>query len=263
LALILLVTSDTRAETALARALDPPYQVRVAASLSEVEQRLAGGEIRACIVDVFHALSPFPAGTLQKIRKQHPAVALIAASEFSGREIELYRLGRMNVDGVIRLETNPSPRDIHTLVEGALGSRLAAYVVASVAFDLSPLPRDAIRWCIEHAEAKPQVSRLAGALGVSRKTLLKELKAVGVRPPRDLLLWGRLIRACDLLERGDETVESVAYHLGYSTGGALRRALRKKVGHSPTALLQRGGLDLTLDAFRRRGLRSPYRGMEK
>jgi AraC-like DNA-binding protein len=81
------------------------------------------------------------------------------------------------------------------------------------------------------------------------------MKGHNLLPPRDLLVWGRLIRASHLLEQPNRTVESVAYQLGYATGGALRKALKRHVGCSPSTLLRRGGLAWTLEVFQRDGLR--------
>jgi AraC-like DNA-binding protein len=170
--------------------------------------------------------------------------------------MDLYHLGRLSVDGVIRMEDNPSSRGILAVVDGAIAASLATMVVLGAARDLPPLAHEAIRWAIEHAETGPQVSELAAALAMSPRAFLREMKALNLAPPRALLLWGRLIRASHLLERSSETVESVAFYLGYATGGALGKALKRHVGCSPTDLLQRGGLAWTLDVFRRQGLRT-------
>jgi transcriptional regulator GlxA family with amidase domain len=115
------------------------------------------------------------------------------------------------------------------------------------------LAQDAVRWAIEHAESRPQVSELAAALAMSPRALLREMKALNLGSPRALLLWARLIRASHLLERPSETVESVAFRLGYSTGGALGKALKRHVGYSPSELLRQGGLAWTLDVFQTNG----------
>jgi AraC-like DNA-binding protein len=168
--------------------------------------------------------------------------------------MDLYHLGRLNVDGVIRMESQPSSRDILTVVDGAIAASLATLVILQAARDLPPMVQEAIRWAIEHAEDRPQVSELAAALALSPRVLSRETRALSLASPRALLLWGRLIRASHLLERPSETVESVAFHLGYATGGALGKALKRHVGSSPTNLLERGGLSWTLKVFRRQGL---------
>jgi AraC-like DNA-binding protein len=168
--------------------------------------------------------------------------------------MELYRLGRIKVDGVIRLEDDLSSRQILGVVDRAMMAALASMVLRSVAKDRSPLVQECIRWAIEHAESRRQVSDLAAALALSHRSLTRELKAAGVAPARTLLLWGRLIQASYLLARPRETVESVAFRLAYSTAGALRKALKRHVGCSPTSLLKRGGLAWTLEVFQREGL---------
>jgi AraC-like DNA-binding protein len=181
-------------------------------------------------------------------------MALVIAADFSGKEMDLYHLGRLSVDGVIRLEDQPDRRQIRTAVDRAMASSLATRAIAETDGTLPPMVQGIIRWSIEHAEAQPQVSDLAAALAMSPRVLRKEMRTLDLPSPRAFLLWGRLVRAIDLLERPNETVEGVALHLGYATGGALGRAFRRHIGMSPTALLDKGGLQWTLETFLRGGL---------
>jgi AraC-like DNA-binding protein len=184
----------------------------------------------------------------------------VVATDFTGREIDLYHLGRMAVDGVIRIETDPSARDIRDTVDRAIASALATRVTASLVGTFPGRVLDALRWAIEHAETKPQVSEMAAALATSRRTLAREMDNLDRASPRTILLWGRLIWASYLLERPSETVESVAYRLGYATGGALGKALKRQMGCNPTDLLREGGLTRALDVLRHRGLPSTRHG---
>jgi AraC-like DNA-binding protein len=169
--------------------------------------------------------------------------------------MDLYHLGRLSVDGVVRLENKPLARDILTVVERALADSLAARVVLNTLVDLPTLAQEAVRWAIEQAESRPRVSAFAEALAMSPRGLSGELREAGLASPGTLLLWGRLIRATHLLERPSETVESVAFRLGYATGGALGKAFKRHVGYSPTEIFHRGGLAWTLDVFGRKALR--------
>ena len=252
---IFLLQSDQRAITALMGALDPPHRTRLLGSLAELELRLQGPQPKACILSFSDSPSSSSLNSLRRLRSRHPTVALVVASDFRGREMELYHLGRLSVDGVIRMEAEPSPRDILAVVDGAIARSLSTLVILKAAPDLPPLAQEAIRWTIEHAEARPQVSELAAALAMTPRVLLREMTGMNLVSPRSLLLWGRLIWASYLLERPSETVESVAFHLGYATGGALGKALKRHVGCSPTHLLERGGLAWTLDIFQRTGFR--------
>jgi len=253
---IFLLQSDHRAIAELTGALDPSYGVRVVESFAELEELLQTQEPKACVLDVFDSSPSISLTSLRRLRRGHPTVALVIASVFSGREMDLYHLGRLSVDGVIRLEDPTSAKEMSAVVDRAIVTSLATRVVLSAGRNLPTLAQEALRWAIEHAETRPQVSELAAALAMSPRAFLREMRAFDLVPPRTLLLWGRLIRASHLLERSSETVESVAFHLGYATGGALGKALKRHVGCSPTDLLQRGGLDWTLDLFTRQGLRS-------
>ncbi len=257
---IYILPSDHRAAAALRQALDPPHRVRTLDRFSELQRSLKIASPQACILDVFDPRPGVSLDHIRRLRLDHPTVALVVAADFSGREMELYHLGRLGIDGVIRLEKSLSPRDIRTVVNLAITAALANRVVLDVGADLPPLVRDAYRWAVEHADSRPQVSELAAALSVSHRNLVREVRASGLGSPRTLLLWGRLIRAAHLLERPGETVESVAFHLGYSAGGALGKALKRQMGCSPSELLERGGLAWALEVFLRQAVDTTEQG---
>jgi AraC-like DNA-binding protein len=252
---ILLLQPDSRASAILSGALHPFFRVRTVRDLSALERQLRKGNPQVCLLDAFDSRPPITLSALRRLRRKHPAVALVVASDFTGREMTLYHLGRMNVDGVIRMEENPPAMNIRRVLDAAIVSALAEMVVQRIAGGLPTLGQEAIRWAIEHAEARTQVSQFAAALALSSRSLHREIQALNLASPRSLLLWGRLIRASHLLERPHETVESVAFQVGYATGGTLSKALKRHVGSSPTALLRRGGLTCTLDTFRKKTFR--------
>lgn len=246
--------SDHRAAAALRQALDPPHRVRTLDKFSELLNALKAANPQACILDVFDPRPGVSLDHIRRLRTDHPTVALVVAADFSGREMELYNLGRLGIDGVIRLEEAPSSREILAFVNLAISASLANRVLLDVGSNLPPLARDAFRWAIEHADSRPQVSELAAAMSVSHRVLVKEVRESRLESLRTVLLWGRLIRGAHLLERPGETVESVAFHLGYSTGGALGKAMKRHLGCSPSELLERGGLAWTLRIFQRQAI---------
>jgi AraC-like DNA-binding protein len=252
---ILILQSDSRAHALLKGALDSRYRCRRIHRLKEASTLLPAGGPRAVVLDFFDPSLDIPLTALRNLRREQPSLALVVAGDFSGREMDLYHLGRASVDGVVRLEANPSARDILSVVNAAMATRLAEVVVKTVGQDLPPLAQEAVRWAIEKAEERPQVSDLAAALALTPRSLSRELRVRNLAPARTLLLWGRLLQASHFLERNRETVENVAFRLGYATGGTLRKALRHHVGASPTEIVRRGGLRWALTVFRRRGLR--------
>lgn len=252
---ILILQADSRASAILLDALEPRYRCRRIETLGEIDALLPEGGPRGCILDLPDPGLPTPLTALRHLSRRHPSLALIVAGDFSGREMDLYHLGRVSVDGVIRLEEQPTPRRILATVDEALAGRLAEVVVETVARDLPPLAQEVVRWAVERAESRPKVSDLASGMGLTPRTLLRGLRAMGLAPARTLLLWGRLIQASLLLERQYDTVENVAFRLGYATAGSLRKALKEHVGCTPTNLEHRGGLAWTLGVFQRSVLR--------
>ena len=75
---------------------------------------------------------------------------------------------------------------------------------------------------------------LAEALGVSRSTLCRRLKAEADLTPSALITDVRLAEAQSLLDEG-EPVTQVAYAVGYDTLSTFSRVFREQTGTSPSA----------------------------
>lgn len=78
-------------------------------------------------------------------------------------------------------------------------------------------------------------------MGMSGHQLAKELKRHGLPPARTLLVWGRLFQAAQFLNVGKQTVETVAFTVGYANSSALRKAFQFHVGYSPSCVAREGG----------------------
>ena len=69
-----------------------------------------------------------------------------------------------------------------------------------------------------------KVETLANRLRVHRRALEQRLAGAGGPRPIQLIAWCRLLKAADLLEQDNWTVESIAEACGYCSAGALRKA---------------------------------------
>jgi len=145
LADILLLQADQRAYAFLRGALEDRYRCRQIHHFSELESQVSQAGPRGCVLDLFQSPSAVPLSALRKFLRKYPSIALIAASDFTGREMDLYHLGKGGIGGVIRLEEAPKPRDVLAVVDKALATALAQVVVQSVARDIPPLGQEAIR----------------------------------------------------------------------------------------------------------------------
>ena len=90
---------------------------------------------------------------------------------------------------------------------------------------------------------------LASSLGLSRRTLLRWTDRAGLPPPRKLLAWMRILRACELLDDPGRSVLSVANATGYASDSGLRRITQKFLRASPTELRERGAFAIASTAF--------------
>jgi AraC-like DNA-binding protein len=210
-----------------------------------------------CLIDPYRAASPVDLGDIQRLRERYPSLAIIVYADFKGHEMDLYTLGRYQIDGVVPAGKHESVRDVRESVSEALAISVAARVATSLERRVSELGLDCLRWAIENGHRGPRVEDLAEAFASSARSLTRRLRKDEAPSPGRILLWGKLFRATHMLADRRSTVEQVAYALGYSSGAALARALRRETGYPPVEILRRGGLGCVLDGFARKELRTP------
>ncbi len=202
------------------------------------------------IVDPYNTFDPVTFPELVQLRERFHGLTLIIYGDFSGRELDLYRLGRLGADGVILAGRDDRRRCLRDRVETALSAALARRIAAALDRRLPPVAGRCVGWAIQHSEANPRVSDLARALQTSPRALSRELRKKKLPPPGHLLLWGRLFQAARMMCESAVTVEQVAFHLGYATAASLGRALREQCDLSPTGFIEgRYAVDDVLHAF--------------
>jgi AraC-like DNA-binding protein len=89
-------------------------------------------------------------------------------------------------------------------------------------------------------ESAPSVGSTARALGISGRTLQRQLERRGVSH-RQLLETARWRLATVLLARPGSTVKFVAIALGYANARAFAYAFRRWTGRAPRAVIGRSG----------------------
>lgn len=82
-----------------------------------------------------------------------------------------------------------------------------------------------------------RVSAVADDLGFTARTLRRRCETHAGLSPKQLVMSGRMLRACDLLKRpGAIPLAEVAYRLGFSDQSAFSSAFRHYLGMTPGAL---------------------------
>jgi AraC-like DNA-binding protein len=255
-ALLAVFQPDARALARISSALGGKHELVEYSDWGTFHEALDKLPSDGCLIDPYRAGGSIDLGDIQRLRERHPSLAIIVYADFKGHEMDLYTLGRYQIDGVVPAGKSQSDLDVRETISEALASSVAARVGASLGRSLSPTALDGLKWAIEHSHRRPKVKDLAEALSHSTRSLAGALRKSGAPSPGRLLLWGKLFRAVHVLSDGHNTVEEVAYALGYSSGAALSRALRRETGHPPGEIQRRGGIGCLLDAFTRKEMRS-------
>ena len=112
--------------------------------------------------------------------------------------------------------------------------RLAADALARLGHDHSTTDRVRRFLWSELSEGVPELGRVARALGVSARTLQRQLRAEGTTFAAVLMALRQEL-APPLLRDGQLAVSEVAFLLGYADPGAFQRAFRAWHGVSPRA----------------------------
>lgn len=249
MAVLALLLPDAAASARFASALDARDRVIHAPSWRQLLRLVMRYPVDLCVIDVYDPFRPISFNQLQRFRRRHPNLAIVVHSDFRGREADLFDLGRLQVDGVFQA-TGHEPRSAtRHAVERALARATASRVLRVVDGRLPPFALDALGWAVESAERDVRVADLAAALGTTPRSLGRDLREHDLPSPRQLLAWGRILQAVRMLETAGSTVDEVAYRVRYSTGGALRRAIKRLTGLPPRTLIRRGGLTVALDRF--------------
>lgn len=94
-----------------------------------------------------------------------------------------------------------------------------------------------MEYAITHLESV-DIDTLAAEAGLSRRTFDRRFRVQAGVSPLQWLLHQRILRAQNLLERTDLTVDAIARQVGLATAVSLRPTFRRIVGLSPQAYRQ-------------------------
>lgn len=108
-----------------------------------------------------------------------------------------------------------------------------------------------VRFCLDHAASLPRAETIARSVGMSPKTLATQLRRAGMPPVSVLVTWSKALVAAYRLEKSTESVAVIARSLGFSSGSALRRLLKRCANESPQVLRAPGGFGWVLRCFER------------
>lgn len=254
MSLMAVLQYDPRARARVLAALAPEHEALLCSSWDELADALAHRAVEGCVADIYAPGGPVALPALRRLRLRHPTVAIIVYADFHGRELHLFHLGRLGVNGIVLAGRDDSVATLRSAVAAALAESTGAFVAAALRNRVPEPVIRVVRWAVEHAHDNSRVPQLAQAFGMSPATLNAHLRGARLPTAGRILVWARLFRAARLLEQPGRTVEGVALRLGYASAAAFRRALKRCTGITPSGLTASGGIRAVLESFLRREL---------
>ncbi len=249
MAVLACLQHDPRGTARLLEALGDEHVLLASPGWDRLRDLLSSHRVDGCILDLERCSHEDALRPLEEIRLGNPGLALVVYTDFEGRELELFLLGRLGVDGVVLAGRDDDPSLIRHVVDRALATALAGWVISRLGGRLDPVGVAALRWAVEHARDSPGVARFSEAVGMSPRALNVRLRTGGLPSAAKMLLWGRLLRCAEMMRGNGATLESVAFRLGYSSASALRRAMRQQAGLTPSDLSTFLGIEAVVEAF--------------
>lgn len=93
-----------------------------------------------------------------------------------------------------------------------------------------------------HADRPLAIADLQEVAGMTPRTLLRRFTAATGHRPNDYLQQVRIARAREALERTRQSVDRIAWSVGYADPAAFRKLFQKLVGLTPAAYRRRFGI---------------------
>ena len=220
--------------------------------LDELVGRAAAREALAVVIDVTDRGGLPTGAAITAMRARRPELPIVlwcdrqrvgpdafAAAAASGVSAVVFRDDSDLEHRLLSALTRAADVTFQQLTDQALARRVPSALV--------PL----VRFCLDRAGAMPQVEIIARAVGVAPRRLSAELRSAGLPPLKELITWSRLLTAAYRLEHSRESVGTIARSVGFGSGSALGRLLRRYANESPRVVRAPGGFGWVLRCFER------------
>lgn len=191
------------------------------------------------------------APVIRAIKAAYPSIPILVLCDLTADDVHLLvDLVRSGADDAIVRSVDRVSGVAASLLTRGTERQVLVRALEEMSEFTSADARSIVTYSIEHPAARRPVEQVAEALGVSRRTLVNRLSAVGMPGPSVFVAWGRLLVAAQALEEPATSVRDVARTLGLRSSAGLHVLCRR---HSSLSVreLRRGGPKAVLDLIRR------------
>ncbi len=248
---LLVLHPDAVFREQIRRAGGKRFEFRVVPAWEELRAELRAAPPAALsVVDPYLGSDGDLAPELRSLLWEFPSATVLAALDLRpSRFRDLRTLGAWGVADVIALDEEDTREGIARRLRSVQGRPLQSLLERSLPPSTSGQARALLMAAAEVVSTGGQARELARALYLSPRTLLRWCERAELPPPRRVLVWMRILLACEMLDDPGRTVLSVAYACGYSSDNSLRRALQDFLRLTPTDLRRDGAFSIAARAF--------------
>ena len=229
-----------------------PMQVQVVYCVSELHAALAQhlGAV-ACVIAEARDSAHEPTGpALSALIHRFPAVPVLGYCGAGARHAaDLRDLARAGVHELVFADIDDHPALLRAKLSRGEEACAATVVLRRIEGLLPPVLSRLVEYCVHFPRDSHEISRIAAALGVHRKTLVNWCERAKVPPPSTLVTWVRLLLAAELLRSPGQAVERVANTLEFASPTAFRNQCRRYLGMRPSELRTNDGRENAYRAF--------------
>ncbi|MDX2060055.1 MAG: helix-turn-helix domain-containing protein [Gemmatimonadales bacterium] len=218
--------------------------------VDDLVSRVPAREALAVIVDAFDRTAHSTAGAVARIRVRRPDLPVILWCD-RDQVADLGPFARAGVSAIVFRDESELERRLLSAVTRA--SDVAFQQLTDQAlYRRVPTPYiPVVRFCLDHAASHPRTEQVARAVGLGPKALATQLRRAGLPTVGALVTWSKALVAAYRLEKTTEPVAVIARSLGFSSGSALRRLLKRSTNELPQAIREPGGFGWALRCFER------------
>jgi AraC-like DNA-binding protein len=216
--------------------------------VAELRAALAERRWRVIVVEARDADRVPTAEAIRELRNLQPHAVVVGYARKTDLSSAILDFARAGVHELVVEGVDDGGLGLRAAL-GEAGRRATAdRLVEAVSALVPPSFLPVVRYCLEHRHDASTVPDVARAFGITRQALVDRARRAALPPPRDLLLWCRLLLATRMLADRAGTVDAVAIELHFPSGNGLRNALRRHAGLTVQDV-RRDGVAPVLRAF--------------
>jgi AraC-like DNA-binding protein len=239
---------DSARMNRLTTAARDAHTVLPCASWVELEQACKDDTVSLAILDLF-ADGKAQFDVIRRLKLRAERITIIAyVTATPQRARDLFDAGRAGIDGLLIAGEDDTPAAFRAVLERA-EARGVAHSVRPHLKGYGPIVQDAVLVAITRAHLRLTSQRLVSILSTNRRTLLTALSKARCPAPQQLITWGRLVVAAQMLEDIGRTADGVARALDFPSGSAFRNTCQRYLGATPQEIRANGGVSWVVGRF--------------